>query len=177
MPRFICLNSLKRKCHCLVRVTVKVLFVLICSVLGNYWKMILTLEWGKQRNYIMDSTFTVIKRGRIPYWSLYYDFFFFTEFLAERAEKQLSITISPSLDEICDQKQWHQPWFLDPATALLLGKRRMHRTFLTIGIASVERQERYLEQTLDSLLEKSTDTERENVTLVIFLADMDLNVR
>jgi hypothetical protein len=58
----------------------------------------------------------------------------------------------------------------------VLGIRNRSSTtkkFLSIGIASVYRQENYLEKALNSFLNESFPEERENVVVVVYLADTE----
>ncbi|KAL5007581.1 hypothetical protein ScPMuIL_016387 [Solemya velum] len=58
---------------------------------------------------------------------------------------------------------------------LLAGRPRNKKVFLAMGLPTVKREgQNYLMQTIDSLLSSSTDAERSDVVLIIFLADLDI---
>ncbi|PIK53667.1 putative alpha-1,3-mannosyl-glycoprotein 4-beta-N-acetylglucosaminyltransferase C-like [Apostichopus japonicus] len=57
--------------------------------------------------------------------------------------------------------------------ALVLGERKLKKDFLVIGISTVRRQNAmYLEQTLSSILEHTSQTDRSTTRVVILLADL-----
>ncbi|CAH1256767.1 MGAT4C [Branchiostoma lanceolatum] len=64
---------------------------------------------------------------------------------------------------------------VDTDAARVWGKPRKAKGFLTIGIPTVKRDKdsRYLGTTLNSLIDTTSEAERDEVTIVIFLADFD----
>eukprot|EP00057_Strongylocentrotus_purpuratus_P000613 XP_001179571.2 PREDICTED: alpha-1,3-mannosyl-glycoprotein 4-beta-N-acetylglucosaminyltransferase C-like [Strongylocentrotus purpuratus] len=69
---------------------------------------------------------------------------------------------------------WTRPNENELEKALVLGSKRNLSNYLTIGIPTVHREtKRYLPQTLDSLISKSSPEERSSVILLIFLADFE----
>ncbi|KAL5009710.1 hypothetical protein ScPMuIL_012015 [Solemya velum] len=57
---------------------------------------------------------------------------------------------------------------------LLVGRPRDEKVFLAMGLPTVKREGiSYLMETIDSLLSSSTDAERGDVVLIIFLAELD----
>ncbi|KAI8483436.1 Alpha-1,3-mannosyl-glycoprotein 4-beta-N-acetylglucosaminyltransferase C [Branchiostoma belcheri] len=68
-----------------------------------------------------------------------------------------------------------RPAVVDIEAARVWGKPRMTKGFLSIGIPTVKRENNtnYLDVTLNSLIEHTPENDREQVTIVIFLADLD----
>ncbi|XP_066275199.1 alpha-1,6-mannosyl-glycoprotein 4-beta-N-acetylglucosaminyltransferase-like, partial [Branchiostoma lanceolatum] len=60
-------------------------------------------------------------------------------------------------------------------SVIIAGRPRQEKGFLTIGIPTVKRDQNatYLVSTLDSLIEHTTAAEREQIVVVVFLADFD----
>ncbi|XP_019623530.1 PREDICTED: alpha-1,3-mannosyl-glycoprotein 4-beta-N-acetylglucosaminyltransferase C-like [Branchiostoma belcheri] len=63
----------------------------------------------------------------------------------------------------------------DTDSVLIAGRHRQHKGFLTIGIPTVKRDQNatYLVTTLDSLINHTTEAERKQIVIVVFLADFD----
>ena len=53
------------------------------------------------------------------------------------------------------------------------GTKTREKKFLAIGISTVYRKKNYIEKTIQSLITKSEVQEREDVILIIYLADTD----
>ncbi|XP_019623540.1 PREDICTED: alpha-1,3-mannosyl-glycoprotein 4-beta-N-acetylglucosaminyltransferase C-like [Branchiostoma belcheri] len=68
-----------------------------------------------------------------------------------------------------------RPAVVDIEAARVWGKPRMTKGFLSIGIPTVKRENNtnYLDVTLNSLIEHTPESDRGQVTIVIFLADLD----
>lgn len=69
-----------------------------------------------------------------------------------------------------------EKFFERPYKPLLYGKRRNKQGFLTVGIPSVRRPNTdkvYVFETLDSLINKTEDSEKANITIVIYMCDMN----
>ncbi|CAH1256768.1 MGAT4C [Branchiostoma lanceolatum] len=64
---------------------------------------------------------------------------------------------------------------VDTEAARLWGKPRRTKGFLAIGIPTVKRENNtnYLDVTLNSLIEHTPESKRDQITIVIFLADLD----
>ncbi|KAI8513800.1 Alpha-1,3-mannosyl-glycoprotein 4-beta-N-acetylglucosaminyltransferase C [Branchiostoma belcheri] len=60
-------------------------------------------------------------------------------------------------------------------SVLIAGRQRQHKGFLTIGVPTVKRDQNamYLVTTLDSLINHTTEAERKQIVIVVFLADFD----
>ncbi|XP_070567751.1 alpha-1,3-mannosyl-glycoprotein 4-beta-N-acetylglucosaminyltransferase C-like [Ptychodera flava] len=67
---------------------------------------------------------------------------------------------------------------IDKEEVRLLGNARANKGFLTIGIPTVKRAKgSYLQSTLDSIIEHTSADERKNIVVVVFLADMDVEIK
>ncbi|XP_035672330.1 alpha-1,6-mannosyl-glycoprotein 4-beta-N-acetylglucosaminyltransferase-like [Branchiostoma floridae] len=74
-----------------------------------------------------------------------------------------------------DSVSCNRPGLVDPEATRVWGKPRKTKGFLSIGIPTVQREinTNYLDITLNSLIEHTSKSDQEQVTIVILLADLD----
>ncbi|KAI8513798.1 Alpha-1,3-mannosyl-glycoprotein 4-beta-N-acetylglucosaminyltransferase C [Branchiostoma belcheri] len=148
-----------------------ILGTLVMFVLLNAWIMTITLQEQKQqqtdpaceeqRDALIETikTFNKILRRQ--------------DNTGEEVSKPLVKARHEDKSIVCED--CNRSGLVDTEATRVLGKPRKTKGFLTIGIPTVKRDQnsQYLGITINSLIEHTTEAEREQVTVVIFLADFD----